>query len=46
MRDSQPEGVFDSAAIRAVEKWAFEPVTEDGRLVERRAGVRMMFALE
>ena len=46
VRDSQPDGVFDKAAIRAVEKWAFEPVIEDGRAVEKRAGVRMMFALE
>jgi protein TonB len=45
-RQSEPEGVFDRAAIRAVEKWEFEPVTEDGRPVERRVGVRMMFALE
>ena len=46
VRESQPEDVFDAAAIRAVEKWAFEPIIEDGRLVERRAGVRMMFAIE
>ena len=46
VRDSTPEGVFDRAAIRAVEKWEFEPVFEDGRTVERRVGVRMMFALE
>ena len=43
---SSPEGVFDRAAVRAVEKWEFEPVVEDGRPVEKRAGVRMMFALE
>ena len=46
VRKADPEGVFDSAAIRAVEKWKFEPVSEDGRLVEVLAGVRMMFALE
>ena len=46
VRKADPEGVFDSAAIRAVEKWKFEPVSEDGILVEVRAGVRMMFALE
>jgi len=38
--------VFDGAALRAVEKWEFEPVIENGVLVEKRAGVRMMFALE
>ena len=46
VRSADPEGVFDSAALRAVEKWEFEPVIEDGVLVEKRAGVRMMFALE
>jgi TonB family protein len=46
VRSAEPEGVFDSAALRAVEKWEFEPVIENGVLVEKRAGVRMMFALE
>ncbi len=46
IRESTPPGVFDRAAIRAVEKWEFEPVIENGRPVEKRAGVRMMFALE
>ena len=46
VKDSTPEGVFDQAASRAVEKWEFEPVFEDGRTVERRVAVRMMFALE
>jgi TonB family protein len=46
VRDSMPEGVFDRAAVRAAEKWEFEPVIEDGLVVEKRAGVRMMFALE
>ena len=46
VRDSQPAGTFDKAAIRAVEKWTFEPVVENGVVVEKRAGVRMMFAIE
>lgn len=46
VKNSQPEGVFDDAALRAVNKWAFEPVFEDGVIVEKRAGVRMLFALE
>ena len=33
-------------ATRAVEKWQFEPIVENGETVEKRAGVRMMFALE
>lgn len=43
---SEPGDVFVSAATRAVERWEFEPVIEGGTLVEKRAGVRMMFAFE
>ena len=43
---SEPGDLFVSAATRAVEKWEFEPVIENGQLVEKRAGVRMMFAIE
>jgi TonB family protein len=46
VRDAEPAEVFDNAAIRAVEKWKFEPILENGVAVEKRAGVRMMFALE
>lgn len=46
IRDSDPGSIFDTAAIRAIEKWEFEPVTENGAIVEKRAGVRLMFALE
>ena len=46
VKDSQPDGVFDDAALRAVRKWEFEPVIKDGVIVEKRAGVRMLFALE
>lgn len=46
VRNSDPEGVFDNAAMRAVEKWEFEPTVRDGVAIEQRAGVRMMFALE
>jgi len=46
VREGDPEGVFDSSAMRAVEKWEFEPVVENGRVVEKRAGVRLLFALE
>ena len=46
VRDSEPEELFSDAAIRAVQKWEFEPVLEDGVLVEKRAGVRMLFAFE
>ncbi|MDJ0749915.1 MAG: TonB family protein [Woeseiaceae bacterium] len=43
---SSPKGVFDSAAVQAVEKWTFEPSFDDGVLVEKRAGSRLVFALE
>ena len=43
---SEPGNTFVDSATRAVEKWEFEPVVEDGQVVEKRAGVRMMFAIE
>jgi len=43
---SEPGDTFVDSATRAVEKWEFEPVVEDGQPVEKRAGVRMMFAIE
>ncbi|MEL7186106.1 MAG: TonB family protein [Pseudomonadota bacterium] len=46
IRDSEPGTVFVDAARNAVERWEFEPVVENGAVIEKRAGVRMMFALE
>ncbi len=46
VRDSEPGQTFDNAAIKAVEKWKFMPIFENGIVVEKRAGVRMMFAIE
>tara|TARA_R110002096_G_scaffold23031_4_gene73571 strand:+ start:2576 stop:5542 length:2967 start_codon:yes stop_codon:yes gene_type:complete len=46
VRGSEPGEVFVNAAVKAVEKWEFEPVVQYGLVVERRAGVRMMFELE
>ncbi len=43
---SQPGDTFVLSATRAVERWLFEPIVENGETVEKRAGVRMMFALE
>jgi TonB family protein len=43
---SEPGDTFVESAKRAVEKWEFEPVVEDGQVVEKLAGVRMMFAIE
>lgn len=44
--NSQPGDTFVNSATNAVEKWRFEPVVENGETVEKRAGARMMFALE
>ena len=46
VRASEPGEVFVNAAVNAVEKWEFEPVIVNGVAVEKRAGVRMLFALE
>ena len=46
IRDSEPDDVFVNAATRAVERWEFEPVIENGVAVERQVGVRLMFAIE
>jgi TonB family protein len=46
VRDSTPGDTFVGAAINAVEDWEFEPVFENGRAVEKRSAVRMMFAIE
>ena len=46
VRSSEPADVFNASAIRAVERWEFEPVFENGVAVEKRAGVRLMFAIE
>ncbi len=46
VRDSKPGDTFVNAATRAVERWEFEPIIENGATVERRTGVRMMFAVE
>ena len=43
---SEPDDIFVGAAMRAVENWEFEPVIENATIVEKRAGVRLMFALE
>jgi len=46
IRGSDPGVTFVNAAVNAVEDWEFEPNLEDGLAVEKRAAVRMMFALE
>ena len=46
VRGSDSGTTFDNAATKAVERWEFAPVFDNGIVVETRAGVRMMFAIE
>jgi len=43
---SDPESVFDRAAVEAVEKWTFQPVEYRGQVIAQRAGARLVFKLE
>jgi protein TonB len=43
---SDPGVTFINAAVTAIEKWEFEPVIENNIAVQKRATVRMMFAVE
>ena len=43
---SEPGDTFDSAAIKAVEQWRFEPVLENGTAVEKKTAVRLAFSLD
>jgi TonB family protein len=40
---AEPAGIYDEVALRAVQRWRFAPVIEDGRPVERRSQVRLRF---
>ena len=46
IRDSDPGDTFVNSATNAVEDWEFEPVIENGVAIQKRAAVRMMFAIE
>ena len=46
IRESEPERVFNKAAIDAVRQWAFEPVVYRGRTINQRAAARLTFTLE
>ena len=43
---SEPPGVFDDAALRAVKRWTFQPGTKDGVPVDVRVRQRLQFELE
>jgi len=46
IRDSNPGDTFVNSATNAVEDWEFEPIIENGVAIQKRAAVRMMFAIE
>jgi len=46
VRNAQPAGMFDQAAIRAVQTWRFKPVMREGQPVEQRARIRLRFSLK
>jgi TonB family protein len=46
VRNSNPGDTFVASATRAVEAWVFEPVIENGVATQKRAAIRMMFAIE
>ncbi len=43
--ESEPGTIFVSSATKALQRWEYEPVMEDGVAVARRASVRLQFAL-
>lgn len=46
VRKSEPQKVFDKAAMVAVEKWEFQPVEYRGQIINQRAAARLSFRLE
>ncbi len=43
--EAHPEGVFERAAVEAIARWKFKPLTIDGRPVEQRAVQVLEFKL-
>jgi protein TonB len=44
--DSEPQGVFDSAATQAVSSWRYQPRIANGQPVARRTSVTLRFSLD
>ena len=44
--ESVPQSIFDRAAIKAVEKWLFEPIEFRGQIISQRAAARLKFELQ
>jgi TonB family protein len=45
VRSGQPAGVFDRAALEAIERWRYEPRVVDGTVVDQRVEARLSFRL-
>lgn len=46
VRSAEPVGIFDQAAIRAVQRWRYEPRMVNGAVVEQRVETRVRFKME
>jgi periplasmic protein TonB len=46
VRDAKPTGVFDQAAINAIQQWKFRPAMENGKPVRKRAAQTLKFELD
>jgi len=45
VRDAQPAGTFDAAAVKALAQWRYQPPLRDGVPTAQRAKIRIRFAL-
>jgi len=43
--DSEPKGIFEDAATKAILRWKYNPKVEEGRAVERR-GIRVVLRFD
>jgi TonB family protein len=43
---AEPAGIFEQAAMSAVRRWRYQPVTRDGRPVDQRAKLHLRFTIE
>jgi TonB family protein len=43
---AEPENFFDGSAIKAVQKWTFQPREYRGQLINQRTAARLVFELE
>ncbi len=46
VKAAEPAGVFDRAALQAVERWRYEPRVVNGQVVDQRVSARLRFQLE